>query len=120
MKSLLELYNEAPPASDVGRVRETVATVADGDEGTNFYDLQNEYQENFIERASMNKIVTQSTEDDATNGKFTDKSLLFYAEHVSARAKPTEGIHFYNQRQKTTWYSERNSARLGVTQTYQL
>jgi hypothetical protein len=120
MKSLLELYNEAPAASDVGKVRDTVATVAEGDEGVNFFDQTGEYQEHFIERASNNKIVTQATGDDDTNGKFTNKALLFYAQHFAARAQPDQGIHFYNQRQKDTWYSERNAPALGVTQTYQI
>jgi hypothetical protein len=120
MKSLLERYNEAPATSDVGKVRETVATVADGDEGVNFFDQTGEYQEHFIERASQNKIVTQATGDDETNGKFKTKALLFYAEQVSARAKPDEGLHFYNQRQSNTWYSTRNAPTPGVTQTYQI
>jgi len=120
MKSLLELYNEAPAASDVGRVRETVATVQEGDRGVNFFDVQNEYHDNFIERGPGNKIVTQSTEDDATNGKYTDRALLFYADHWNARAQPEQGIHFYNQRNRPTWYSVRNEATKGVLQTYQL
>jgi hypothetical protein len=124
MKSLLELYNEASPTDSYytspGKVRDEVATVNAGDEGVDFFDTTDTYQKNFIERGFNDKIVVQSTEDDSTNGNFTNKSLLFYSEHFSARAKPDEGLHFYNQRDRETWYSQRNSGRLGVTQTYQL
>jgi hypothetical protein len=127
MKSLLELYNEAAPSSDVGKVRETVATVSreGGDEGVNFFDKEATFQKNFIERGYQDKVVTQSTEDDKTKGNFTNKALLFYADHVSKfkaqpKARPDEILHFYNQRDNKTWYKTRNSGRAGITQTYSI
>jgi hypothetical protein len=124
MKSLLELYNEASPTDSYytspGKVRDKVATVKAGDEGVDFFDTTDTYQKNFIERGFNDKIVVQSTADDSTNGNFTKKSLLFYKEHVAERAQPTNGIHFYNQRDDKTWYTTRNSERRGVTQTYQI
>lgn len=124
MKTLLELYNAAPAAdtyyTSPGKVRDTVATVNAGDEGVNFFDRDSTYQDNFVERGFNDKVVVQATEDDTTKGNFTDKSLLFYAEHVDARAQPDKGIHFYNQRQKDTWYTEKRAAEYGITQTYKL
>jgi hypothetical protein len=122
MKSLLELYNEAAPSSDVGKVRETVATVSreGGDEGVNFFDKEATFQKNFIERGYQDKVVTQSTEDDKTKGNFTNKALLFYADHFSKKAQPDAGLHFYNQRDNKTWYKTRNESRAGITQTYSL
>jgi hypothetical protein len=111
---LKEIY-EASTNSVVKDARDKAATPAADADGVNFYDKDSTYQDNFKKRDYLNKVVTQATTDDATNGKFKSKALLFYADLVGAAE---EGTQLYNQRDSNTYYTEINKATRGVTQTY--
>ncbi len=111
---LKEIY-EATTLTVPAEARDKAASPVANADGVNFYDRQSTFQDHFKKRAKDDKIVTQATADDATNGKFTSKALLFYADLVAAAE---EGTQLYNQRDNATYYVTKNSSTKGVTQTY--
>ena len=60
--------------------------------------LPNNYQTGVTNRTPGNKVVTQATEDNKTNGKFTDQALGYYTRlyQSPARLFKSKVVHLYD------------------------
>ncbi len=122
--NLIDLY-EAATSDQLTKVKVQSAGEARNPSARGSYPpvnyIEDTFQTEFRSRAYGDKNVTQSPDEDGTNGTFVSRALNYYTEQVvDSKFIQYHGqlVHWYNARNAAGTYSALNAKTPGILSSY--